>query len=201
MKRIIVLAAGGLLLAAPPILADGPGEVTAVSVVPGAGRAHVLIDVLGDVTYEDFTLANPARVVIDVTGATLATAGARWPTVRPWTNRDLDGRLVEVIDESSIAVDERAMPFQAVEYSLELHPVAVLFDGLVGTSILAGEWRDASSCRVSSRVPGVDQLGLARGTAETASFEQSPASFPVAQALSRRWEPVGSMARSGEANR
>ncbi len=81
MKRTFVLAAAGLLLAAPPILAAGPGEVTAVSVVPGAGRAHVLIDVLGDVTYEDFTLANPARVVIDVTGATLASAAALYDGV------------------------------------------------------------------------------------------------------------------------
>lgn len=81
MKRTFVLAAAGLLLAAPPILAAGPGEVTAVSVVPGAGRAHVLIDVLGDVTYEDFTLENPARVVIDITGATLAGAAALYDGV------------------------------------------------------------------------------------------------------------------------
>ncbi len=72
MKRSLVLAAAGLLLAAPPAFA-GPGEVTAVSVLPAPGRAQVVIDVRGSVAVQDFTLASPARVVIDVTGATLAT--------------------------------------------------------------------------------------------------------------------------------
>lgn len=72
MKRSLVLAAAALLLAAPPAFA-GPGEVTAVSVLPAPGRAQVVIDVRGSVAVQDFTLANPARVVIDVTGATLAT--------------------------------------------------------------------------------------------------------------------------------
>ena len=72
MKRSLVLAAAALLLAAPPAFA-GPGEVTAVSVLPAPGRAQVVIDVRGSVAVQDFTLASPARVVIDVTGATLAT--------------------------------------------------------------------------------------------------------------------------------
>lgn len=75
MKWMLVLAVAGLL-AATPVLAAGPGEVTAVSVVPGAGRAHVLIDVSGDVTIREFTLSNPARIVVDVQGATL-TGGTR----------------------------------------------------------------------------------------------------------------------------
>ena len=41
MKRSLVLAAVGLLLAAPSAFA-GPGEVTAVSVVPGPGRALMI---------------------------------------------------------------------------------------------------------------------------------------------------------------
>ncbi|MGD8727559.1 MAG: AMIN domain-containing protein, partial [Gemmatimonadales bacterium] len=49
----------------------GPGEVKAVSVLPGAGRALVVIDVTGSVSVQDFTLENPARLVIDVVGATL----------------------------------------------------------------------------------------------------------------------------------
>jgi len=70
MKRSIVLALVGLVLMAPRALA-GPGEVKAVSVLPGAGRALVVIDVTGSVNVQDFTLVNPARLVIDVTGATL----------------------------------------------------------------------------------------------------------------------------------
>jgi type IV pilus assembly protein PilQ len=69
MMRFLVFAAG-LGLAASPVSA-GPGEVTAVSVLPSPGHAEVVIDVAGSVGYQDFTLANPARLVIDVTGATL----------------------------------------------------------------------------------------------------------------------------------
>ncbi len=39
--------------------------------MPGAGRAHVVIDVRGSVSVQDFTLQNPARLVIDVLGAKL----------------------------------------------------------------------------------------------------------------------------------
>jgi type IV pilus assembly protein PilQ len=74
MKRSIMLALVGLALIAPRALA-GPGEVTAVSVLPGAGRALVVIDVRGSVSVQDFTLEHPARLVIDVVGATLNTSG------------------------------------------------------------------------------------------------------------------------------
>jgi len=70
MKRSILLALAALALIAPQALA-GPGEVKAVSVIPGAGRALVVIDVTGSVSVQDFTLENPARLVIDVMGATL----------------------------------------------------------------------------------------------------------------------------------
>lgn len=72
MKRSLVIAAAALVIAAPRALA-GPGEVTAVSVLPAPGRAQVVIDVHGNVKVQDFTLDHPARIVIDVTGATLAT--------------------------------------------------------------------------------------------------------------------------------
>ncbi|KPK02286.1 MAG: hypothetical protein AMS20_12245 [Gemmatimonas sp. SG8_28] len=74
MKRSIVLALVGLALMAPRAVAD-PGEVKAVSVLPGAGRALVVIDVNGSVSVQDFTLDNPARIVIDVMGATLGSSG------------------------------------------------------------------------------------------------------------------------------
>ncbi|NIM52569.1 MAG: AMIN domain-containing protein [Gemmatimonadales bacterium] len=74
MKRSLMLALAGLVLVAPRALA-GPGEVTAVSVLPGPGRAHVVIDVRGSVSVQDFTLQNPARLVIDVLGAKLSAPG------------------------------------------------------------------------------------------------------------------------------
>jgi type IV pilus assembly protein PilQ len=75
MKRSLILAAAGLILVAPRALAEGPGEVTAVSVLPGAGRANVVIDVRGSVEVQDFTLTDPARLVIDLVGAQLSVPG------------------------------------------------------------------------------------------------------------------------------
>ena len=68
-----LLLAAGLVPAAPVIRpALGPGEVTAVSVMPGPGRAQVVIDVAGTVSVQDFTLTAPDRLVIDLVGASLA---------------------------------------------------------------------------------------------------------------------------------
>ncbi|MBI2073194.1 MAG: AMIN domain-containing protein [Gemmatimonadetes bacterium] len=68
-----LLLAVGLGPAAPVARpAPGPAEVTAVSVMPGPGRAQVVIDVAGGVTVQDFTLRNPDRLVIDLVGASLA---------------------------------------------------------------------------------------------------------------------------------
>jgi type IV pilus assembly protein PilQ len=74
MKRSLVLAAGLLLVASRA--SARPGEVKAVSVLPAPGRAEVVIDVAGSVGYQDFTLAGPARLVVDITGATLTATRA-----------------------------------------------------------------------------------------------------------------------------
>jgi type IV pilus assembly protein PilQ len=71
MMPSLLLAALGISLAAPPPASAGPGEVTAVSVLPTPGRAQVVIDVAGSVSVQDFTLKNPDRLVIDLTGASL----------------------------------------------------------------------------------------------------------------------------------
>src|SRR2546425_10311979 len=73
MKRIAALAAWLLVAAAPRALAGpgGDGEVKAVSVVPAPGKVEVVIDLQGAVDVQDFTLSNPARLVIDLTGARL----------------------------------------------------------------------------------------------------------------------------------
>src|SRR5438046_1609319 len=68
MKPIAALAAWLVVAAAPPIRgAPGrDGEVKAVSVLPAPGRVEVVIDLRGAVEVQDFTLASPARLVIDV---------------------------------------------------------------------------------------------------------------------------------------
>jgi type IV pilus secretin PilQ/predicted competence protein len=77
MKRSVLVALAGLLVIAAPAVAT-TGEVTAVSVLPGAGRALVVIDVRGHVDVADFTLNDPARLVIDVRGAQLRAGAPRY---------------------------------------------------------------------------------------------------------------------------
>jgi type IV pilus secretin PilQ/predicted competence protein len=62
-----------LALAAAPARAAPPrdGQVKAVSVVPAAGKVTVVIDLQGAVEVQDFTLASPARLVVDLVGARL----------------------------------------------------------------------------------------------------------------------------------
>lgn len=51
------------------------GTVTALSVVPGEGRADVVIALSGPVRVTDFTADNPHRIVVDLDGARLAALG------------------------------------------------------------------------------------------------------------------------------
>src|SRR3989454_5953009 len=81
MKAILPLAA--LLVAvAPRALAgttvDGrnarDGEVCGVSVLPAAGKVEIVIDLQCAALVQDFTLSNPARLVIDLQGTRLTAA-------------------------------------------------------------------------------------------------------------------------------
>ena len=74
MKRALgLLALAVLQLAAVPVRHRAPsGDVLGISVVPAPGRAEVIIDVRGPVEVTDFMLRNPARLVLDLSGAHLA---------------------------------------------------------------------------------------------------------------------------------
>src|SRR6266446_5129363 len=77
MKHIATLAALLLAAVAPRALAGSggggrDGEVRAVSVLPAPGKVAVVIELQGAVEVQDFTLSNPARLVIDLVGARLA---------------------------------------------------------------------------------------------------------------------------------
>lgn len=65
------LLAGFARPAPVPALRDG--EVRAVSLVPAAGRAELVIQVRGTVEVTDRTLSDPNRIVLDLAGATLAS--------------------------------------------------------------------------------------------------------------------------------
>ena len=79
---LIALAIGTLLVGAPRVDAtpvervavrDAAREaaVTAVRVVPGAGRADVVLSFDGAIQVTDFTLTGPHRIVVDIAGATM----------------------------------------------------------------------------------------------------------------------------------
>ena len=67
----LVLAAVGVHPAAAEPT-DG-GQVIGVSLLPSPGKAELVIGIKGAVTVKDFVLGNPSRLVLDLTGATLAT--------------------------------------------------------------------------------------------------------------------------------
>lgn len=79
MRRVLSLIVGvAAALGAPAPAARAatparrtPAEVTSLSVVPASGRAEVVIAVDGTVNIQDFTLASPSRVVLDLKGARL----------------------------------------------------------------------------------------------------------------------------------
>jgi len=81
MRRIFQLAAiaaaltvGARSATAASETPRAPSSVTALSVVPAAGRAEVVVAIDGAVDVVDFTLDNPRRIVLDFRGATLGMA-------------------------------------------------------------------------------------------------------------------------------
>jgi len=73
MKALLLLAAlfATVVPGALAGTAARDGEVRAVSVLPAAGKVEIVIDLQGAAVVQDFTLANPARLVIDLKGTHL----------------------------------------------------------------------------------------------------------------------------------
>ena len=104
MKRALLIACAGpaftavaaLRLAAAPIVAPprvGPGDVTAVSVMPAPGKAELVIDVQGTVRISDFALRDPSRVVLDLVGAHLVAPTIMYDGVEPRRSGTLHAHL------------------------------------------------------------------------------------------------------------
>ena len=73
--RMTYAALALVVLASPASAAPSTdAQVTGVSLLPSPGRAELVIGLSGAVTVKDFVLSNPSRIVLDLTGATLATA-------------------------------------------------------------------------------------------------------------------------------
>jgi type IV pilus assembly protein PilQ len=71
LMRGLVVGVGAVLLTAATLNATGDGAVVSLSVVPSTGRAQVVIGFSGNVGIKHFTLRNPERIVVDLTGANL----------------------------------------------------------------------------------------------------------------------------------
>ena len=56
-------------------LSQGTGALNALSVVPGEGKADVVIALSGPVKVADFAITGPDRIVLDLTGARLGSLG------------------------------------------------------------------------------------------------------------------------------
>lgn len=85
MKKVWTLVAAAALVAAPlaaaPVRADD-AAVRALSVVPANGRTEVVIAIDGAVEVQDFTLASPHRIVLDIRGATLGLSPTLYDRVK-----------------------------------------------------------------------------------------------------------------------
>ena len=91
MRRVLGLAAFTATVLVPlTVASQGPslpresvptGAITALSVVPGAGRAEVVIGVDGAVDVMDFALEAGRKVVVDFKGATLGMPAALYDRV------------------------------------------------------------------------------------------------------------------------
>lgn len=84
---LTALAAGAFLFgasvlsAAPLARPDAAATVTAVTVVPGAGSADVVLSFAGELEVAHFTLDGPHRIVVDLKGATLETRAPAYDRV------------------------------------------------------------------------------------------------------------------------
>ena len=80
MKALLLLAA--LFATAVPGALAGTavrdGEVRGVSVLPASGKVEIVIDLRGAAQVNDFTLTNPARLVIDLVGTRLTVPAAMY---------------------------------------------------------------------------------------------------------------------------
>lgn len=106
MIRSLTWMLPAALVAAPAaaVVRTAPdGQVTAVSLSSQGGTAQLAIAVTGPVTVKDFTLTDPARLVLDLEGASLADLqaydGQRRGSVRAVRVRAQDGNIVRVVLE------------------------------------------------------------------------------------------------------
>jgi type IV pilus assembly protein PilQ len=144
-----------LLSAAFLSLTGGPndGEVRAVSLVSAPGRADLVIEVKGAVAVKDMTLDDPARVVLDLTGAVLPSD----------FNPSYDG-----VNRAGV------IGMRVRQYSSNVVRVVLVLDKLRAYSVKQEE----DGIRVSF---GADQSFVAWSSGSAPAAEQVAGSEPVRQ--------------------
>ena len=97
IRRLAVIALPCLIL---PFLGLSAGaalnEVNGVNVIPDNGKVRVEISKVGDVTFNSFTMKEPARLVVNCVGAKYDI---------PWNSKDVNGSVVSRIRTSQFAVE------------------------------------------------------------------------------------------------
>jgi type IV pilus assembly protein PilQ len=172
MKRALFIACAGLSLgaAAAPRLAAvpalppppaGPGDVTAVSILPSPGRAEVVIDVQGAVRVSDFVLRDPARLVLDLVGAHLVAPTMQYDGIARGGIRDVRYSqfrpdVVRVVVELDAARD-----YQVRQDSTGVH---VAF----AASQLFAAWSSDGARNVEAPLPAAIPVRAAAAPAEPA---------------------------------
>ncbi|PYP44999.1 MAG: hypothetical protein DMD50_12685 [Gemmatimonadetes bacterium] len=164
MKRIAALVPFLLVLtlgASPGMRGATPrdGEVRAVSVLPAAGSVEVVIDLRGAVDVQDFTLASPARLVVDLQGARLVAPavlydGANRGGIKNVRYAQFRPGVVRVV------IDLDALK----DYQIERRDGQVRVKiGSERTAFEAWSSQSAASAAAAATVPPVAQRAASRG--------------------------------------
>jgi type IV pilus assembly protein PilQ len=188
MKRALgLLALAVLQLAAVPVRHRAPsGDVLGISVVPAPGRAEVVIDVRGPVEVTDFVLRNPARLVLDLTGARLVAPALAYDGVNRAGIRGLRYSQFRP-DVVRIVIDlEEVRDYRMVQGD---NAVRVTFDA---TQSFAA-WPDGAPAAASraadlpAAIPAAPTAPPARRSAAVPA-DAAPAVSQQRQRISVRWD-------------
>jgi type IV pilus assembly protein PilQ len=179
------------------------GEVRGVSVVPAAGKVEIVIDLRGAAQVRDFTLANPARLVIDLQGARLTAPAAlydgknrggvrnvRYAQFKPDVVRvviDLDALADYQVDRSGdqvrVRIGTERTGFAAWSSTTAVPPRRVAERGSRGAVAPAVTGGPAAAARVTTPV-----LGPSMSIEEYLATHRAEASQSQAPRITVQWD-------------
>ncbi len=186
MRRVFQLAAlaasltigAGRAIAAAAETPRSPASVTALSIVPAAGRAEVVVAISGAVDVIDFVLENPRRVVLDFRGATLG----------------MPARFYDKISRGGI------VNVRVAQYRPDVVRLVLDLDGPRDYSVVRGE-KDVrvavsgpdqfAAWHLGDPARGVTQLAAAMTAGEVPSVVEPPAAKSREQAVSEQKLSLG----------